>query len=228
MTIDQTSIKPGVDGFYFKVPEVSEDLSRAARVALVMGAMASRLALEERTRLFHPDGRAENVAEHSLMLVKVATRLAQLFYPHLDAGMVAIYAADHDDVEAYVLDTPTDRITDHGRLEKAEREALGLAQLVDEYGAIVPSYARDVAEYEAQTDPHARFVRVVDKLLVLLVHATNKGDTLRKECPVEEYFSNTHATAARLKAEYPEYEDLIDLRTELAYYIAATYMTDDM
>lgn len=90
--------------FYFERPPYIESISEAANVAFAMGAVASRLVAEERTRCNHPDGRAENVAEHSFMLAKVAPELAILLYPKLDPGLVARFAIVHDDVEAYVGD----------------------------------------------------------------------------------------------------------------------------
>lgn len=214
------------NGFHFQRPEYVEGLSHKANLAMAMGAMASRLVSEERTRTIHPDGRRENVAEHSLMLVKVAVQLARAMYPHLDAGIVAIKAADHDDVESYVRDTPTDRISEQGRDEKAQRETRGSHQLALEYGEIAPGYVRDHAEYEAQNDPHSRFVRVVDKIMVVLIHIPNKGKTLRENYTYEDFVAKTHETAARLFGEYPEYNELIDLRTEIAMYLADQYLVD--
>jgi len=113
-----TNLNIEPNGFYYRSPDYDPDLSHAANTAIQMGAIASRLVLEERTRTHHPDGRAENVAEHSFMLAKVAAEIAAIMYPELDRGRIALYASVHDDIEAYVRDTPTDRIDAQGLLDK--------------------------------------------------------------------------------------------------------------
>jgi 5'-deoxynucleotidase YfbR-like HD superfamily hydrolase len=125
--------------FLFTIPTVPDDISAGAAAAIQMGALASQLVVEKRTRCVHPDGRAENDAEHSLMLAKVAPELARLLYPKLDENLVARFAALHDDVEAYVGDTPTDMLAHLDPDAKAVREAAGLKQLLKEY-AHLPSY----------------------------------------------------------------------------------------
>lgn len=204
---------------FFKKPEHEPGLSDRVNLALAMGAIASRLTQEERTRTYHPDRRRENVAEHALMLVKVATYLAKEFYPDLDAGKVAITAANHDDVEAYVLDTATDRITDAERLLKAEKEAYGLEVLQREYADVSPHYVQDVTSYEEQLSLEDEFVKVVDKWMVLLIHIPNHGETIRENYTYQEYLERTHQEAARLHQAHSHFPELIDARTELALFI---------
>lgn len=165
--------------FKFSVPVPIPTLSDTANIALAFGYLVSRLASEERTRTVHPDGRNENVAEHSLMLVKVATVIAELYYPQLDSGRVAIFASLHDDVEAYVGDTPTDSIARHDATEKKQREERALEQISHEFASISSRYVQHVQAYEKQEETEARFVRVVDKIMVELIHFPNKGVVLR-------------------------------------------------
>ena len=155
--------------FLFKAPSSRKDLTSQANTTLLMAAMASRMIAEQRTRTYHPDGRLENVAEHSFMLAKVAAELAEELYPNLDANLVARLSLLHDDVEAYVGDTPTDFITKEQIAAKIEREEAGTNQLVKEYASI-GGYAKLVKLYEEQELAEARFVRLVDKLMVLLIH----------------------------------------------------------
>lgn len=211
------------NGFYYQAPDYEPSLSRAANVAIYMGAMASRLAREERTRTHHPDGRRENVSEHSNMLSKVATEIASEMYPGLDCGKIALFADAHDDVEAYVRDTPTDRIDDQGRLDKAEREAMGVKQLLEEH-AHMPAYCRRIREYEEQRIAEARFVRVVDKLTVLLIHIPNQGKILQENYTRQGFLYLTKEAEERLLREYPEYDLLIEMRTELAHHLADLYL----
>lgn len=134
--------------FLFAKPEQAPELSQPNNVVVAMGALASRLALEERTRTIHPDGRRENVAEHAFMLAKVSLALAETLYPWMDRGKIAEYAINHDDVEAYVGDTPTDVIAQHNPIDKQALEHAGLQQLVSEYESVSPAYTKVVAEYE--------------------------------------------------------------------------------
>lgn len=195
-------------------------------MAIAFGALSSRLVNEPRTRVVHPDGRRENVAEHTLMLIKVATVLAQEKYPELDAGKVAIYASLHDDVEAYVGDTPTDTVAKHDAQSKKEREALGLVQLSWEYKSSAPKYVQLLSEYEAQQIPESRFVRVVDKIMVELIHIPNKGAELRKHYTAESAREATARNAAKLREQYPEYSDLVDTRSEIAHYLIDNFLSD--
>ncbi len=210
--------------FFFKIPDYENGLSRAANIAIQMGAMSSRLVLEERTRCVHPDGRAENVAEHGFMLAKVAPELVAELYPALDENLVARYAGIHDDVEAYVCDTATDRITPQGMLDKKEREKRGIEQLKLEY-AHIPSYVQRVSEYEEQIIPEARAVRVVDKLMVLLIHLPNNGTVLKQNYTSEQLLDNSRRKATELHDEYPDFKALIDLRKELTHHAADLYLS---
>lgn len=220
------TVMPDDTSFLYAIPEWIDELSRPANVAVASGSLASRLVRELRTRTVHPDGRRENVSEHSLMLAKVAYALACEAHPHLDRGKVVIYAILHDDVEAYVGDTPTDRITPSGRAEKKLREARGLRQLVHEFSSLLPEYTVYVSLYEGQDDAEARFVRVVDKLMPLLIQLADNGAELRRHWTFEKLTWWTIQTANELYEQYPEYGNLIGIRTELAMYVARTYLLD--
>ena len=210
--------------FLFRKPPTDNRLSNQANLAVAFGALSSRLVQELRTRTIHPDGRSENVAEHTLMLVKVATSLAQEYYSELDAGRVAIYASLHDDVEAYVGDTPTDSIAKHNSDDKKQREEAGLMQLTSEFKPVAPAYVRYATEYEAQVIAEARFVRVVDKIMVELIHLPNEGSELKKYYTPESAGEATKRNADKLMLQYPEYEQLIAVRSEIAHYMIDRFL----
>lgn len=210
--------------FLYAVPPYDATLMHATNVAIATGSLASRLVRERRTRTVHPDGRRENVSEHSHMLSKVAYALACDLYPRLDRGKIVLYASLHDDVEAYVGDTPTDRITREGRSEKKQREHAGIEQLVEEWTPVVPEYAVHVSLYEAQEDGEARFVRVVDKIMTLLIHIPNDGAELKRHWTFRSLTDWVIQGANELYIEYPEYGDLINVRTELGMYLARKYL----
>lgn len=95
----------------FSPPRKLSGISDVAHAALQLSALASRLALEDRTLVNHVTGRAENVAEHSAMLTIVAPVVAEEYYPDLNANLISRFASIHDAVEAYAGDTTTHDIT---------------------------------------------------------------------------------------------------------------------
>ena len=214
-----------MEEFRFTVPDDDGRLGPQAYLSRAIGALSSQLARELRTRTVHPDGRRENVAEHSLMLVKVASSLADEMYPDLDVGQVALFAALHDDVEAYVGDTPTDSIAMHDVAAKKRREHRALEQIRLEYGGVAPKYVERLIAYEKQEIPEARFVRVVDKLMVELIHFPNEGAELKKHYTAAEALKVTKQNASRLLGDYPEYKDIIDARAELATYLIDNFLS---
>ena len=208
----------GKPKFHFKVPEYRQALSKPANLILQAGAIAGRLAMENRTLVKHVDGRSENVAEHSHMLARIGLVVAPELYPHLDIGLVVSYATVHDDIEAYILDTATHDFSEELHREKESLEDEGLRQLLIEYEHI-PGYARLVLTYAEQIVPEARFVRVLDKLMPTIVHFNQGGETLKsyrsREALSARVASKTSIRTEKLLQQYPEYEALIAIREEL-------------
>lgn len=219
-----TSQRPEAENeFLFTGPDWENELSDGANTALQMGAFASRLVQIERTRTNHLDGRAENVAEHSLMLAKVAPELASCLYPELDENLVARFATVHDDVEAYVGDTATDILANLDPAAKEAREAEGLSQLASEY-AHLPGYVKLVEQYEAGSVPEARFVRAADKLMVLLIHLPSHGATLRTNYTYDTFLQSERDLLARDGYKYAEFDAIRDLRQELGQELADRFL----
>ncbi|MEO5499049.1 MAG: HD domain-containing protein [Candidatus Saccharimonadales bacterium] len=227
MSMEKTNIKLQPNGFYYEVPLLPEYLSRGARVAITMGSLASRLAQEERTRVHHPDGRAENVAEHSFMLAKVSLSLFRTMKEYLPTDLdergILIAAIGHDDPEAFILDTATDRITEEGRRQKAIREVKGTTQLAIEFEGIDPEYAAAVVHYEKQLNANDRYVRMVDKLMTILIHLYDDGDSLKTHFSKTEIIENAREHSVRFRQEYPDFEVISDLRDELVDFALDTY-----
>jgi 5'-deoxynucleotidase YfbR-like HD superfamily hydrolase len=209
--------------FLYSLPFVSSKLSSPAKIAIQMGALASRLIEIKRTRVVHPDGRAENDAEHSLMLSKVAPELAHILYPELDENLVARFATLHDDVEAYVGDTPTDTLANLDQQSKDALESKGLKQLVKEYSHM-PNYIRLVQQYEAQSMPEARFVRAVDKLMVLLIHIPNSGFVLKENYTYDSFLKGEKDLIVRDGYKYGEFDLIMKLRLELGDELATLFL----
>lgn len=206
--------------FGFSRPLDGEHLSKMTRLVYGVGALASRAVQVKCTLCDHPDGRAENDAEHAYMVSLLAATLADEFFPKLDSGLVAKYANIHDLVDVYVDDTPTHAISAEGLRARAEREAAGLRQLVKEYEATAPSLVRLVQAYEEQKDPESRFVRMLDKLVTVSVQFPNHGRTMReyfRERSGHESMVNTRIQ--RFLEDYPDQEAILDIYAELATFM---------
>lgn len=156
----------------------------------------------------HEDGRRpETDTDHTVMLGLVACELAP---PHLDRAKVAAFALVHDLVEVYAGDTPTLVVTPEVLAAKAEREEAARARLSAELGA-GSWLAETLAAYEAQREPEARFVRLVDKVLPKLTHAFN-GCAAALPMTDRAGFVEAHAKQLRkLSAEYPEFPEALEL-----------------
>ncbi len=209
--------------FLYSIPVTDSGLTIGASIAIQMGALASRQTTILRTRCNHPDGRDENVAEHSLMLAKVAPELSRLLYPELDENLVARFATLHDDIEAYVGDTPTDALSNLDQDAKRRLETKGLKQLLKEY-AHMPGYAKFMTEYEDQSVPEARFIRAVDKLMVLLIHMPNQAAILKANYSYDSFLKSERDLIKRDLYKYGEFDKIVELRREIGLELANKYL----
>lgn len=210
----------------FAIPRLRKDLSEGARIVIEMSALASQLVAVTRTRTVHPDGRSENDAEHSLMLAKVAPELAYLLYPELDRNLIARFAVIHDDVEAYVGDTPTDMLAKLDQSQKDDLEQRGLESLLRDYGH-VSEYASLIKQYETQSVAEARFVRAVDKLMVLAIHIPNSGEVLKANYTYDLFLQYEADLLKRDAYKYAEFDKVMDLRREIGKELADRYLLND-
>lgn len=204
-------------------PEIisQHEISDVAKEVLYLGGFTVWYAdIDRATR--YPT-RPESDVEHSYMLTLVALHLADAFYPNLDHGLIAQFCMIHDAPEAIVGDTPTFNISPEARALKEAAEAEAVTQLLAEFP---PYWARLIERYEAQVEPEARFVRLVDKLMPPLVNSvgdgaaaflrsygmSNRGDLVdvRKRRSLE------------LRDIYPEFSKICDVRDEIVSVMHAT------
>jgi 5'-deoxynucleotidase YfbR-like HD superfamily hydrolase len=181
--------------------------------------LASRTVQVTRTLCDHPDGRAENDAEHSFMLALIAVPLAEQHYPELDSGLVAKYALVHDLSEAYVGDTPTHDIDAAGLETKAKLEELGRKQLSKEYRGIAPSLVTLHEKYEAQQDKESRFVRMLDKLVTISIQFPNGYTAMKKAYGRKDHERMVKTRIERFMADYPDQKRILALYAELARFM---------
>ncbi|MBL8605197.1 MAG: HD domain-containing protein [Myxococcales bacterium] len=178
-------------------------LSRAltlAQIALAFGRV------ERATR--HEDGlRPETDTDHTVMLGFVACELAP---PHLDRARVAAFSLVHDLVEVYAGDTQTLVISPEIVAAKRAREAAARVRLTGELGD--GSWLAEILTiYEAQREPEARFVRLVDKVLPKLTHGFNGCVAAQSLTSQAGLISAHDQQLQKLREEYPEFPDALDL-----------------
>lgn len=171
-----------------------------ARIALAFGRV------ERATR--HDDGvRPETDADHTVMLGLLAYDLAPSY---LDAQLVASFALVHDLVEVYAGDTQTLTASPDVYAAKRAREDKARERLAADLGrdSRIPTL---IARYEAQQEPEARFVRLLDKVVPKLTHALN-GCAGALPLVDEAGFVRAHERQLQqLQAEYPEFPETLGL-----------------
>lgn len=205
--------------FGFQRPDASGSLSPQANLIYSVGMLASRSVQVTRTLCNHPDGRAENDAEHSFMLALIAVPLAEQYYPELDSGLVAKYALVHDLSEAYVGDTPTHDIDSVGLEKKAKTEEQGRKQLAAEYQGIAPRLVGYHEKYEAQLDKESRFVRMLDKLVTISIQFPNDYATMKTAFERKDHERMVNTRIERFAVDYPDQKQVLALYDELARFM---------
>lgn len=205
--------------FAFQRPNLDSSLSPQANLIYAVGMLASQSVQITRTLCDHPDGRAENDAEHSFMLALIAVPFAEQYYPELDSGLVAKYAVVHDLAEAYVGDTPTHDIDDAGLKAKAELERLGRNQLRKEYLPIAPTLVALLDQYESQNNAESRFVRMLDKLVTISIQFPNDYATMKKSFERKDHERMVRTRINRFAKEYVDQKQILELYDELARFM---------
>lgn len=182
------------------------DAQKAHDYLLALGELTVRFAKVERAPRY-PSGDRENDLEHSYHLALSAIELAADYYPELDIGLVAQYSIVHDLPESQVGDTWTLSISekDRAKKEKAEKEAT--QWLLHE---LPPHTAQLLERYEQQTEPEARFVRLVDKLTPSLINIM-AGEALtfiedHGIKTIDEWDADREKYLARLQQMFPDFE----------------------
>jgi len=164
-----------------EAPATATEAAALADALTDLGALALAFGRIDRTACFHPDGvTRESDSDHTVMLGWVAPALAARCRTGLDAGLVAQFALVHDAVEVFAGDTPTLRITDQGRADKAAREHAAAQRWREMFAASLPWLPEMIGRYERQAEPEARFVRAADKCLPKIVHLLDGCAGLRE------------------------------------------------
>lgn len=158
----------------FSQEAVVEDI---AKIAMKLGDVAMRFAQIERVPRYTSDTR-ENDAEHSFMLALTASEIASQHFPLLDSGLVTLFSLVHDLVELETSDVATFDIDDTALSQKESAEHDALPAVIEQ----LPSYCGSLLlRYEAQVEPEARFVRLLDKITPIVVDILGPGNQVMNE-----------------------------------------------
>lgn len=194
---------------------------KSAKNALYLGGFSIWYADVDRGT-HYPKG-TESDVEHSYMLSLIAMDLAEKYYPDLDQAKIAQFCLAHDMAEAITGDVRTFKISDEDRIAKEQAEVLATEQLIKE----LPKYwAQILADYSAQDTLEARFVRLVDKIMPILVNIVGDGARSFMEvygmCTLEESRTHQIMRSAELKQQYPEFPEINSVRDEIVQILHAT------
>ncbi|HSW91726.1 MAG TPA: HD domain-containing protein [Candidatus Saccharimonadales bacterium] len=200
-----------------KFSDIQKKLGRAHEAAVRLGGMAIEFASIERAPRYGE--RRENDAEHSFMLALVAPEVAATVRPELDRGLISQFATVHDLVELETGDVATFGLTDEELSLKEAKEQQALESLLCR---LPPHTASILCRYEAQQEPEARFVRLLEKGLPLIVNSTGSGErVMREDFGIEDgqtLASTEESCVRRLRGLFPEadLEIIHGLRATLA------------
>jgi len=190
---------------------------------LTIGALTVAFAEVERAPRY-PNGDRETDVEHSFHLALSAIELAADFYPELDIGLVSQFSLVHDLPEVYAGDVWTFEISDEDRAKKEAAEAKATERLMKE---LPPYTAQLLQRYEEQTEPEARFVRFVDKLLPAIINImAGDANTFKEDYKVssiEDLLKSREGHRQELLAKFPEF-DAIHIIKDLLFDSSSKYV----
>lgn len=191
--------------------------------AIELGRIATRFARVERAPRM-PDGRRETDVEHSFHLGLTAAEWAARFYPELDQGLISQFANVHDMVEVYTGDVWTFRISDEQRAIKEANEHVALERLLEE----LPAYTADLLRrYEAQQEPEARFVRLVDKCVPGIINIVGyEASTFLTDHEVGDVsvlVAERTKQVERLRQLFPEFPAILEVRNMITLAMQELY-----
>lgn len=174
--MNKSNDKQNIEHFFISRSEYQRGYT-AAQLTLSLGQVAMDFSHIERVPRY-ADGERENDAEHSYMLALVAPEIAEALGLELDSGKITRYAVVHDLVELKTGDVATFQVSEQQLNDKIAKEHAALNELLEE---LPRSTAKTLAAYESQSDPEARFVRYIDKLLPIVVDIIGSGARVMQE-----------------------------------------------
>ncbi len=191
---------------YYPTHTVEDIVAGLHHISLNLGDIAMRFAAVERVPRYTAETR-ENDAEHSYMLALVATEIAAEYFPHLDNGLITQFSIVHDllELETESGDVATFGISDEQLAAKAAAEHAVLDRLLSR---LPRKTGLLLQAYEEQDLPEARFVRLIDKFMPLIVDILGPGSQVMHEdyatYSLEQLVSTQTKMKNRFEAMFPE------------------------
>jgi len=180
---------------------------------LTKSAIYPFLQIYRATPLRFQPGRHENDAEHSWSVAFMACALAPQIDTALDVGKIAQFATVHDLVEVYAGDTSNLGPEDE-KMTKDSREQAAFEKLRTEL-APFPWICKTIAEYEEQASEESKFVKAVDKIMILLFDVIDEGEVYKENQVTIEVWQQKmrkhREKARRHDAVFQYYDQLWDL-----------------
>ena len=145
---------------------------------------------------------AENDTEHSYNLAMTGWYLANWF-PELDKNLIIKYGLVHDMVEVHAGDTFL-----FGSAEeldsKQEREEKALKQLKKDW-ADFKDMTDAIDDYEARSNPEARFIYALDKIMSPMLIYLHEGYSWKKESVTADMIHAAKVEKVKLSPEIEPY-----------------------
>ena len=176
-------------------------------------------AAHHAARAAEPDPRLESVADHTWHMTYMVALLLP-YFPQLDAQRVYGLAVLHDILELITGDVdPTGAdgtglnahaMNDAKMADKNAVERAALEQYLAALPAAVQTHHRTLLEEElAGTSDEARFVKVLDKMQVLIYVKAKKNGTA-DDAALQFLYRYKHKTSPKFPALAPLYDELFD------------------
>jgi 5'-deoxynucleotidase YfbR-like HD superfamily hydrolase len=159
----------------------AKDLAKKITPAIIeLSKLCLQFARINRVTYKDESGTPESDTDHTFMLSMIACSVASRYLPELDLGKVSQYALIHDFIEVYAGDQPTVFLDQKLITQKKVAEDAALARLEQEFEETFPWITSTIRDYESLSDPEARFVKIIDKIMPALTHLQDNGLALNQ------------------------------------------------
>lgn len=168
-----------------------------------LGAFLFAFARVNRATHLDPDGTPESDTDHTVMLSVMACAVAAKFHPDYDIGKVAQYALVHDLVEVYAGDVVTIDYNGVDKEAKAASEQAALNKIKERFAGNFAWIHETIEQYESLSDPEARFVKAIDKVMPGIAQQLSGSKTINETFDDPEAFeASMHAITNDMTDNY--------------------------
>ena len=165
----------------------------------------------------------ETNARHAVHLMGWAVPYAMEMYPSLNPNKVALYALNHDGIEAITGDTPSLDLSPMEHAAKVAKETAALFELEALIGEQFPQLFSLIKRYESLADREAEFVKTADKADPGFTHFKTRGLALVQDHQIqsaEEFYAKIDVVTRRIMSYAHHFPEFLHDRDELTRRIA--------